>query len=174
MPYVTLRICCSLLASKTVMHSCKSVFLKLCESTVSLFASSVFMQLLNWQQLSFSGGGKLELCVITGYMCLWTLSCVQQLKASSCSLPNTNTDSNYSLLCTLLSSGRTLPGPFASPRRAGCLQFEKHCCKPNRSMRLYLRAAVNRELLSLQIRCTVCFVKAFHALATFFLALDFY
>lgn len=36
MPYITLRISCSLLASNTVMHSCKSVFLKLCESTISL------------------------------------------------------------------------------------------------------------------------------------------
>lgn len=68
MPYITLRICCSLLASQTVLHPCKSVFLKLRESTVSLFASSVFMQLLNWQQLSFSGGGKLEFCVITGHV----------------------------------------------------------------------------------------------------------
>lgn len=61
------RICCSLLASKVVMHSCKSVFLKLCESVASLFASSVFMQLLNWQRLSFFGGRKSECSVITGY-----------------------------------------------------------------------------------------------------------
>lgn len=78
-------------ASKVVMHSCKSVFLKLCESVASLFASSVFMQLLNWQQLSFSGGEKSEWSVITGYKRLWSLSCVQQLKVFSCSLPNTNT-----------------------------------------------------------------------------------
>lgn len=118
MHYSTVRSCCSLLASKIVMDSCKSVFLKLCESMTSLFASSVFMQLLNWQQLSFSGGGKSECSVITGYKCLWTLSCVQQLKAFSCSLPTTNADNNYSLLCTLLPLRRTLPGPFASPKGA--------------------------------------------------------
>lgn len=71
---------------KVVMHSCKSVFLKPCEGMASFFLSSVFIG----SSSVFSGGGKSEGFVITGYKCLWTLSCVQQLKVFSCSLPNTN------------------------------------------------------------------------------------